>query len=622
MEVGFLISTLRGEDNNRKFESALALRSLWNSCRRALLIDVQDEDCRIACLGSEEAGVWVESVQDCLASFVYVMGWCYRISSCGGSLGDSDYREILHRYRHGLPPISEDFSGNFAAVVFDTKQRRIAVQADRWGMEAVYFALREGRIAVSNRSMMVASATCAALDGHSVLSMMRGTHMPFGHSLFAGVRRLMCGSYLDISLASGVAEVRRPFPMFLSTQEISFQESVERVSDAVCAPARRLLDRGSTQFDLTGGNDTRLTAASISHVTRNGIAPKLGWRVLGAETDPDVRIARQIADLCGWKLLRLDRHLSTDASVDELRKATAQADGTCPLNAAWGRFASESESARFGTWDWQVGSAGGELLRGYFWRQERLSFARTSSVNHEALLAYRLYASRNVDCRILGEKGPSLRDHDEVLLGPYRQIDRMGNGLLNPYKLDVMYLHKLCYSAGNTLSWLAGFQNIRFPLLTWEVTRVALSVPWRFRTNRRLVLKVIGRLDPRLCGLANDRGEPMQPLNPSTFLAYASAALPLGADRISRILQHIAGRPAGAKDGFVHRAEASFLSILDESAELASVLDPLLIKRVRSQAGAAAPSADCLRVLYTLCTAELLLRSAPDLKRQIVFEGE
>ncbi len=622
MNAGFLISTFQSENGHDCCPSAPASGAVWRPENPNRLIDIWDGNCRITCLdqGNPRAGgFWTESEsEEFKGSFISVLGWCYRISSAGEGIAGDEVREMMVRLRQGLPPIGEDFGGNFVVVAYDALRRRIAIQPDRWAMGGVYFAQSEKGIAVSNRAIPVASLAGAAFDGCSVLSLMRGTHMPFGRSLFSGVQRLMCGQYLDIQLDRGIAELKRPFPLFVEPQNVTLDESVEQISDALRAIARRSLAAGSAQFDLTGGDDTRMTAASISSVAPSGLGAGFGWRVVGEENHADARIAREIAQLCGWNLLRLDRRASPDASTEDLSEAAVLADGTCTANASWARLASEIESMRVRTWDSQIGSVGGELLRGFFWRQEMLSLGRSSRVNHDALLAYRLYASPDVDFTMFGARALSLQEHDEALLAPYRRIDQIGDASLNPYKLDVMYLHKLCYSAGNTFSWLAGFQNIRLPLLSWEITRIALSIPWRLRTNRGLVQRVIARLDPRLCTLANSRGESMRPLSPATFPSYVKAAFGLSAERFSRIARRQFGRFAGAKNGRHDSPPSSSLAILDQTGPLESLFDPRFIQSTKREASATA-SPDSLRALHVLSTVALLLRAAPKLRRQVVF---
>src|SRR5262245_15700297 len=122
-----------------------------------------------------------------------------------------------------------------------------------------------------------------------------------------------------------------------------------------------------------------------------------------------------------WQLLRLDRLVPTDTSLEELQDAAVYADGSVLIDSAFCQVIREcSYRSR---WDWHVGSIGGELLRDFFWSQEMLSLGRTSKVNYNRLLAYRLHAFSNREIGVLGQDIPSIAMHDDVLLEPYYQID-------------------------------------------------------------------------------------------------------------------------------------------------------------------------------------------------------
>ena len=59
---------------------------------------------------------------------VYVLGWCYRIGSGADALEPDDNRRFVERHRQGLPPVGDDFSGNYVVVVYDTRSGRVSVQ--------------------------------------------------------------------------------------------------------------------------------------------------------------------------------------------------------------------------------------------------------------------------------------------------------------------------------------------------------------------------------------------------------------------------------------------------------------------------------------------------------------
>src|SRR5215472_16681074 len=270
MSVGFFVVAGPKELNNDKMDSAFVGHTPWKQDGGEREIDLRGPNWRIVCLKDESGAstVWVEKERpDFRGAFVQIIGWCHRLSASSQSLSPQDYRQILERFRAGKPPLDDDFGGTFVAVVYDAKRQRLAVQPDRLAMGACLYAEENGEFAASNRALRLASYFQNALDGHSILSQMRGTHIPFGRTLFAGVRRLMGSTYLEVDLARGAGEVKKPQSLYVPTREISYADAVRLVADTVKATVGRLLDAEPVQFDLTGGNDTRVLASAVENIT-------------------------------------------------------------------------------------------------------------------------------------------------------------------------------------------------------------------------------------------------------------------------------------------------------------------------------------------------------------------
>lgn len=553
------------------------------------------------------------------ASFVYVYGWCYRSTTRSDRLTEHDYHDVLQRCRDGRPPLTDDHFGTFTMVVYDHITRRIAVIPDRFALSAVYFAATAGRIVVSDSAIAVASTTRAALDGQSLVALFRGMHFPFGRSLFANVNRVMCGCYLDLDLAKHSLAVRRWHPLYRRTLSLSLRDCLEVNGGALRSVAERITSLEPSVIDLTGGNDTRLFAAAVDSVHPGGLPDTVTWRVAGAEGSADVVIARRIAALCGWSLKLLDRYPPADATHEHLQQLAVQADGAFTVDVAFSRIVQEtchsSES------ECLVGAIGGELLRGFFWRHEMLALGRTSKVNYRALLVYRLYDTNGVDPRQLGADAPSRGEHDDVILDGYRSLGEIGGELQNPYKLDVMYLHKLCYSAGNSQSWLNGFRRIKLPLLASEVCETALVLPWRHRMTRRLVLQLIAQLSPRLSAIPNDKQEPMAALGWESWPSYAAAGARVGSKTLRRIVRGYLGRPAGGIPTKGQVPPASWQTALREGQFLRSAVDPSLIRGILEDVASSQVTPDALKAFYTLLTAELLFNAVPTLSKRVEFSG-
>jgi hypothetical protein len=543
-------------------------------------------------------------------SFVYVAGWCYRISSSEQEVGEGDLAGMLARHRAGLPPADPDFSGNCIVIAYDSGSGRVAVQPDHYGWSAVYFAEEGGRIVISNRAALVAASVEAPFDGYSVMSLLRGTHYPFGRTLFGGVRRVLSGCYLEVEPARRRVTSRRSVSLFAPTRSVKRSEAVALVADTVESLARRLTGGEETVFDLTGGMDTRLLAAGIRRENPPGIGDRFTWSVMGPADLPDVSTAQRVAESLGWPLRRFDRVAPRDCEASELERYAILSDGALTIDAAFNRLTFEAEQG--GEWG-RAGGMGGELLRGWLWGQEFLALGVTSRVNFEALKEYRIRPSRAFGGDAIAPGWPRLEDHDEVLLKPYRDIGAAGGDRRNAYKLDVMAQHKLIYLAYN---WLAGVRRVRLPFVTWEFSSVVLSLPWRFRVTRRLLLQTFARLSPELTRIPTSKGEPMTPLDLSSLPLYGRRAVSELLRGVPFVVRRLLG-PGRSKNGAAAPVvPSSWIPLLRESQAVASFISPAFVHFACSQS---AVTSDSVRAFYTLLTLALLTRGIPTLRPEIAF---
>jgi hypothetical protein len=560
--------------------------------------------------GDPEYRMWTERGRLAAGeSFVFVLGWCYRIDSSSPSLSDSDLTRFLERHRAGEAPADENVSGNYVIIAYDAKTKRIAVQPDHDAWSSVFFSQENGHIAVSNRAVLVASLMESPLDGYAILSFLRGTFIPLGRSLFGGVRRILSGCYLEIDTRGARASLRRAIPLYVPTRPVRRRDAVSRVSETVRSLARRLTEGEDVVFDLTGGMDTRLLAAGVRRIDPSGIGTRFTWNVVGSADLADSRVAADVAQALRWPFRRLDRISSEEADPPALVADAVLSDGNCLIDAAFSRLRHEEhEGGSFS----RAGGMGGELLRGWLWGQEFLKLGRTSRVNFNSLLLYRFRPSKSIDTAGLGNGWPTLREHDDAILEPYRSIADAGGDRVNAYKLDVIAQHKLLYLS---FHWLVGVRRVRLPFVSWEFCREVLSIPWRLRSTRRLLLQVFADLSPELTRIPTSKGEPMTPLGLGSLPLYSKRVasevrrgVPFVLARLRRSAPHAKSAPPPPPQ--------SWTAVLREAQHVPTFFDPAF---VRAGWDFDLPTADRLRVFHTLLTLELLCRGLPRVRKQVAF---
>ena len=243
-------------------------------------------------------------------------------------------------------------------------------------------------------------------------------------------------------------------------------------------------------------------------------------------------------------------------------------------------------------------------------------------MNYEALFDYRIRPSVAALAKDSMSSWPSIQMHNEVLMEPYRQIGRAGGKRLNAYKLDVILQYRLCYSAGNSHSWLAGLRSIRFPFMSWEFTRVVLTLPWRLRRTLVLSLRVIRRLNPLLSEIPNDTGAPMIPLGLGSGTAYARMGMATTFHK-ARARGWASAGPAWCTEDVQPEATARLMGGMSHRFGASA----LLVRPGRCSGGldgamSPAPSPKEIKALYGLLTLELLLSKFPNLTKELVFREE
>lgn len=473
------------------------------------------------------------------ASFVLVFGWCYSVTGNSPSLSRADLASILTQHRSETLPLwlnGNRLSGQFCIVSFDHRSQTLWCTCDIWAQHGFYFGADSGLIAASSHAGAIANLLRSQINGSAYVARLRGTAIPPGQTIFANVYRITCGNSLRFDISNQMAWVVKMSEIVKHIESMNFQQSVDHCVDVVSRTCLRAAKLPRLAVDLTGGNDTRISAAVLASRGGSDLTSRLIFKVHETETHPDAIIARRIANEFGWTLRRFDRGCDiSPESTDLLLRIAPISDGNrFPTDIAMGIL---QEEARWFDCDYLWGSLGGELMRDFFWRHEMHLMGLTNKVNYQALLLHRLYASSNVDIERISDARFSVVDHDQYILSAYRSIGEMSPGQKNVYKLDRIYLSKIIFNADY---WEYSAQRIKvLPFLTSEVLNVILTIPWVHRVGRRLVKAVVERLQPPLTRIPHDTGAPMAPLTFSNVIDYITFSCRYLYDVYSR---HFSGR--------------------------------------------------------------------------------
>jgi asparagine synthase (glutamine-hydrolysing) len=110
----------------------------------------------------------------------------------------SDTETIVHAYEQWGPDCVTRFRGMFAFAIWDANQERLFIARDRFGKKPLFLYERPGLLLFASEVKAILSfpGVTAHLDTAALPEYIQYRYVPAPATLFAGVRKLMPGSYL------------------------------------------------------------------------------------------------------------------------------------------------------------------------------------------------------------------------------------------------------------------------------------------------------------------------------------------------------------------------------------------------------------------------------------------
>ncbi|MEA2294925.1 MAG: hypothetical protein QOE86_2564 [Solirubrobacteraceae bacterium] len=417
--------------------------------------------------------------------------------------GDLWAMHVGRVYGRGGPVRAEarDLDGQFALIRGD-REGRVEVLSDPLAMQALYVAATPERLYVSTSALALARHLRRPLDPLGARSFLR-TGTLFGElTAFDGVRRVDPATILRVGPGGLERSTYWSPALDPAVRRLSLESTVKHCLEALVETGReRLGGREGLWADLTGGFDSRLLCLALS---AGDVAFSTTTR--GSSDAPDVRIAREIAELRRWDWTHHPPLDGQGAAVAELLMPAA----------AWGNGALDALQLTEVLWMQRengrrgrslVSGGGGEHLRHYASSHELLRLGRTTKFNLE----------RFVDLRLVGPEDTSVFAQDptaEVRDDALRRLRERAapfSGEVNTFQLDVLYAYKSMGHFGAYCSAGQAYLEPELPFYWRPVLTAALSARDRYRTQRILTRHMIAALDPRVAALPTERGGPAEP---------------------------------------------------------------------------------------------------------------
>jgi len=225
----------------------------------------------------------------------------------------SDTETIVHAYEEWGTECVNRFRGMFAFAIWDANQERLFVARDRYGKKPVYLYEQPGLLLFASevKAILGFPGVAARVDGAALPEYLQYRYVPAPATLFAGVRKLMPGSYLVWQAgrctetryflpADGLVRAEAPEPANVVGTFLDKLEEAVRI--------RMIADVPLGAF-LSGGIDS---SAVVGLMARNSNLPVKTFSVgFGESAYNELAYARVIADQ-----FRTDHHETVVSQSD------------------------------------------------------------------------------------------------------------------------------------------------------------------------------------------------------------------------------------------------------------------------------------------------------------------
>ena len=381
--------------------------------------------------------------------------------------------------------------GHYAAILF--KAGRLWLASDELGAYKIYHNL-ERTLFSSSFSAVRATLPAAVPDVQGIYEY-AFNGATFGEkTLLRHVRQQRAGVLYSLP-DSGPPTVQSPIVRNLAAAHASVEEAADDYAERLKALFRTYASsQKNFRTALSGGYDSRLILALLLDA---GADPEL--YVYGAERDPDVRVAKEIARGQGLRL----RHV--DKGQLQGRKGSSE--------RAWARFDSwkvdgifdagiDDEDRKQRAWGVDVlNGSGGECFRNFF-------YLRDGRYSPEQIVwsFYSQYDPSQVTHRFRPEDYTTELSRDMLLALP----DDPRDGRLDRSQVEGLYpLFRVRYWTGRDVGLNQRFGPLLFPFLEPSIFSGTQRIPIGFKDHGRLESLILQRISPALAQYMSSYGFPL-----------------------------------------------------------------------------------------------------------------
>ncbi len=196
----------------------------------------------------------------------------------------------------------EEIDGFFSAAIYDSRERKIYLLSDRYGMRQLYFTADSKRIAWSSevKSFLHLPGFSPVIDPQSVLYFTSVGYILDDKTWFKSVRLVPPGTVMKWDIKTGRIETRSYWwwdHIRRTEDKVNPDEAAEELGRLfISSVKRRCRENETVGLTLSGGLDSRALLAAIPDS-----ADKLNAITFGSPGCDDIRIASEAARIRGAK---------------------------------------------------------------------------------------------------------------------------------------------------------------------------------------------------------------------------------------------------------------------------------------------------------------------------------
>jgi len=221
---------------------------------------------------------------------------------------NNDAEFCLHLYEESGKDFVRQLNGTFVIAIYDTKQQKLLVANDRFGLRPLYYATRKNRLAVASEvKALLQIEPDRKLNDEAIADWFFFSKLLGNKTFFKNINVLSPASILEYRDGKLTIEKYWDFE-FNEATDISEGELVEGLAGAFRkSVARRLTGNHRYGLGLSGGLDSRSIAVALGDNASQVTALTFG----GRDCD-EIRIARTVAEKLGME------HHIIELNPDEL----------------------------------------------------------------------------------------------------------------------------------------------------------------------------------------------------------------------------------------------------------------------------------------------------------------